>query len=61
MLLTGKRDPQVAVYRRLAPWQRIAAACELYWFAKEIIAGRIKRANPNISALELEKKIRSYL
>jgi hypothetical protein len=61
MLLVSKTDPQVDIYRRLAPWQRIAAACELYWFAKEIIAGRVKRANPNISALELEKKIRSYI
>ena len=61
MLLVSKTDPQVEIYRKLAPWQRIAAACQLYQFAKAIISGRIKRANPNISEVELEKKIRSYL
>ncbi len=61
MLPISKTDPQIDIYRKLAPWQRIAAACQLYWFAKEIIKERTKRASPNISEVDLEKKIRSYL
>ena len=60
MLLSSKNDPQVDVYRRLSPWQRIAAASQLYSFAKEIVRERIKRSNPNISEVELEKQIRVY-
>jgi hypothetical protein len=60
MSMTGKTDPQVEVYRKLAAWQRIAAASQLYSFAKEIVKERIKRSNPNISEAELEKKIRVY-
>ena len=56
-----KVDPQVEIYRKLAPWQRLAAASQLYWFAREIIKGRIKRNHPDISKEELEKKIRAYL
>lgn len=54
-------DPQVEVYRRLAPWQRLAAACQLYQFAREIIAARSRRSNPQISKSALEKEIRSLL
>jgi hypothetical protein len=57
---TNKIDPQLDIYRKQAPWQRIAAASQLYFFAREIIKGRIKRINPNISETELEKKIRAY-
>lgn len=60
MPLANKTDPQMNVYRKLAAWQRIAAASQLYFFAREIIKGRIKRANPNISDTDLEKKIRAY-
>ncbi|MFH0798936.1 MAG: hypothetical protein V2A66_02000 [Pseudomonadota bacterium] len=56
----GKTDPQTDIYRRQTSWQRIASASQLYFFAREIIKGRIKRANPNISEAELEKKIRTY-
>jgi hypothetical protein len=61
MLSANKNDPQVDVYRRLAPWQRLAAACDLYRFAREIIKARIKRANHNISETELEEKIREQI
>ena len=59
MLLTNVKDPQTNIYRKMAAWQRLAAASELYFFAKEIIKERIKRAHPNISKAELEKKIRA--
>lgn len=58
--LAGKTDPQTDIYRKMAPWQRMAAASQLYLFAKEIIRQRIKRANPNISERDLEKKARRY-
>lgn len=61
MPLTDKQiDPQIEVYRELAPWQRLAAASQLYFFAREIIKNRIKRQFPNITPEELEKKIRTY-
>jgi len=60
MALTSKIDPQTDIYRKLAAWQRIAAAAQLYFFAREIIKSRIKRASPNISEVELEKKVRTY-
>ena len=53
-----KTDPQVEIYRRLTPWQRLEAACQLYWFAREIIKSRIKRNHPHINEDELEKRIR---
>lgn len=59
MLLASKPDPQTNIYRKLATWQRIAAASQLYFFAKEIIRGRIKRTNPNIGEAELEKQVRA--
>lgn len=61
MQSSNAADPQVIVYRRLAPWQRLAAACQLYQFAREIIAARLKRQYPTISPSELEKKIRAQL
>lgn len=61
MLSADKNDPQTEVYRRLAPWQRLDSACQLYWFAREIIKGRIKRGEPDINEAELEKKIRTFL
>lgn len=60
MPLTDKTDPQTAIYRKLTAWQRIAAASQLYFFAREIIKGRIRRANLNIGEVELEKKVRAY-
>jgi len=54
-------DPQIEIYRKLAPWQKLAAARELYWFAREIIRKRIMRANPGITTKDLEKKIRSFM
>lgn len=59
MLSSNKTDLQTDVYRKLAPWQRLAAACQLYWFAREIIKERIRRANQGISEAELEKKVRA--
>jgi Rv0078B-related antitoxin len=53
-------DPQIEVYRRMQPWQRLKAACELYWLAREIIRNREKRAQPDLSAAELEKRVRSF-
>ena len=62
MLLTSTSsiDPQVDVYRRLAPWQRIAAASQLYFFAKEIIKSRFRRYEPDSTEEELEKEARTY-
>lgn len=51
-------DYQVEVYRRLAPWQRLKAASELYWFAREIIKNRIRRLNSNMDDAEIEKRVR---
>jgi len=61
LYMDSKKDPQIAVYKRLAPWQRLEAACQLYWFAREIIKQRIKRSNPDIRKDELEQKIRKFL
>jgi len=61
MLLNNKIDPQVSIYRQLAPWQRLAAACQLYWFAREIIQQRIRRNDPSIGEAELEKRVRAFL
>lgn len=60
MVSSNKTDPQTDIYQKLTTWQRIAAASQLYFFAREIIGGRIKRANPNINEVDLEKKIRTY-
>lgn len=60
MKLINKTDPQTDIYKKLTSWQRMAAAAQLYSFAKEIIRGRIRRANPNINETELEQKVRGY-
>lgn len=60
MASAQKRDPQTEIYRKLTPLQRIAAACQLYSFAKEIIRMRIRRTHPAMSEAELEKKVRLY-
>ena len=54
------KDPQVEIYRRMAPWQRLEAACQLYWFAREIIKNRERLANPNLDDSKLEQKTRSF-
>lgn len=59
-MLADTVDPQVAILRRLAPWQRLEAAAALYQFAREIIKQRLKRENPKIDNDELEKKVRAF-
>ena len=54
-------DPQIEVYKRLKPRQRLAAAVQLYCFTREIIKQRIKSFSKNISKAELEKKIREQM
>ncbi|MFH1830281.1 MAG: hypothetical protein ABH871_05855 [Pseudomonadota bacterium] len=60
--MTGaqKQDHQIDVYKRLAPWQRLKAACELYWLARDIIKNREKRAHPHLKGDALEKRVRSF-
>lgn len=60
MNLKHSQDPQVEIYRKLAPWQRLAAAGQLYFFAREIIKTRIRKDQPHISDAELEKNIRQF-
>ena len=55
-----KDDPQAEAYRRMKPWQRLEAACELYWLAREIIRKRESRAHPDLTDEALEKKVRSF-
>ena len=52
-------DPQIEVYRRMAPWQRLEAARQLYWFAREIIVARERRAHPRASEAEIDQKVRA--
>ncbi len=53
-------DPQVDIYRRMKPWQRLDAARQLYWFAREIIMARERRAHPRTSETELNQRVRTY-
>ena len=53
-------DPQLEIYRHMAPWQRLEAARELYWLAREIIKQREKAHHPELSPDDLEKRVRSF-
>jgi len=55
-----KNDSQTDVYKRLEPWQRLEAACELYWFARKIIENRERLSHPEMDARTLEKRVRSF-
>ena len=50
-------DPQVEILRRMEPWQRIAAARDLYWFAREIVKNREKRMHPDLAPKDLEDRV----
>lgn len=52
-------DVQTLVYQRMQPWQRLQAACELYWFAREIIKNRERRNHPEFTEEELEERTRA--
>lgn len=56
----GANDQQVEVLRRMEPWQRLAAARDLYWFAREIVKNREKRLRPELTPEELEKNVRRF-
>jgi len=55
-----QQNAQIDAYKRMKPWQRLAAAAELYWFAREIIRKREQRLHPELNADELEKRVRSF-
>lgn len=54
------RDRQIEIYRRMAPWQRLEAACQLYALARHIIANRERRRAPQLAGKALEERVRSF-
>ncbi|MBI4223615.1 MAG: hypothetical protein HY609_01670 [Deltaproteobacteria bacterium] len=53
-------DRQTLIYRKWPPPKRLQAAFELYQLAQEMIRTREKRRCPNLSAMELEKRVRLF-
>ena len=53
-------DFQKAVYRRMSPSERLQSAYQLYVLAKEMIRLREQRLHPELSARELELRVRSF-
>jgi hypothetical protein len=60
MAAKAPKDPQVEVLRRMSPRERLEAACELYWLAREIIKKREARLHPELDERTLERRVRSF-
>ena len=53
-------NQQTELYKKWTPAQRLKAASQLYFFAKETIRTREQKLHPHLSPKELEKKVRSF-
>lgn len=51
-------DPQVAIFRRMTPEQKLRAAERLYWSARELKAAWFRHEHPEWTEAEVEKAVR---
>lgn len=51
-------DPQVEIFRRMTPEQKLRAAERLYWSARELKAAWLRQQHPGWNDAEVEKAVR---
>ncbi len=51
-------DPQVEIFRRMTPEQKLRAAERLYWSARELKAAGFRAQHPEWSEAQVEKAVR---
>lgn len=51
-------DPQVAIFRRMTPEQKLRAAERLYWSARELKAASFRHQHPEWTEDQVKKAVR---
>lgn len=56
--LSEAEDPQVEIFRRMTPEQKLRAAERLYWSARELKAAWFRHEHPEWSEQQVKKAVR---